>query len=423
MATAKLTDTAVKNAKPPATGSLELWDSVLPGFGVRIGFGGKRSFQVMVRVNGRLIRRKLGTYPVMTLAKAREEAQRVFREAASGIAPKAAQEAAALTAARAQQNTFAGVAAAYMAERAKDLRSKDKIQRLIDGDLLPAWATRDIRTITRRDIKELVIRKSTTAPIAANRLLALISVIFTFALDEEFIDASPAVRIKRPGTEVARERVLTDAELRDVWLACGRLRYPFGQIFRLALLTGQRLGEVAGMRRSEIVSAEIELRKDEPAVPVALWKLPGDRIKGGKGHVVYLAPLAREVLASMPAHDDALFSVAGDGDRPATEFSRDRRRLYDAVNAVRRERGETEPMPDWRPHDLRRTCATGMRTLRIDRLTVSKVLNHAEGGITQVYDRYTMDAERYTAWEAWARKVESIIRPGPDNVVQMPARA
>ena len=80
-------------------------------------------------------------------------------------------------------------------------------------------------------------------------------------------------------------------------------------------------------------------------------------------------------------------------------------------------------MPEWRPHDLRRTCATGMRTLRIDRLTVSKVLNHAEAGVTRTYDRYSMDEERRTAWEAWARKIESIIRPDPTTSWRMPARA
>jgi integrase len=411
MPTLKLTDRVVKGKKPPAAGYLELWDSNLPGFGLRINFGGKRSFQVMARVHGDLVRHKLGTYPTMTLAQAHQEARRVFREAQAGIKPKDAKKAAALAAARTRKNTFASVAAAYMLDAAKDLRTKDAVQRKIDGDLLPEWGERMITDILRADVKDIIRRKARTSPIAANRLLALITSIFSWALDEEIIDASPAVKIRRPGTETQRERVLSDAELGDVWEAAGRLGYPFASIFRLAAVTGQRLGEVAGIRRSEIDGN--------------LWKLPGERAKSGNGHSIYLAPLAREAMANLPVlgKGDLLFTSARNPDRPPTGFSGARRRLYEAVADVRRERGETEPMPEWRPHDLRRTCATGMRTLRIDRLTVSKVLNHAESGVTQVYDRYSMDDERRTAWEAWARKIESIIRPGPGNVVPMPARA
>jgi integrase len=405
MATTKLTDRVVRGKKPPATGYLELWDSNLPGFGLRIGFGGKRSWQVMTRIHGEPVRHKLGTYPVMSLAEAHEEARRVFRDAQKGINPKAAKKAAALAAARARRHTFASVAAEYMATAAKDLRTKAELQRKLDIDLLPEWGERNITEITRADVKDVIRRKARTTPIAANRLLAFISAIFNWALDEDIIATSPAVRVKRPGTETERERVLTDAELRDVWEAAGRLGYPYGHIYRLAMLTGQRIGEIAGMRRSEIAGN--------------IWSLPGERAKRGKGHAIYLAPLALELLADCPNKGDLLFTSARSDDRRPTGFSLARRLLRKEVDAIRRERGETEPMPEWTPHDLRRSCATGMRTLRIDRLTASKVLNHAEAGVTKTYDRYSMDEERRTAWESWARKIESIIRPGPANVVPL----
>jgi integrase len=412
MPTLKLTDRVVQGKKPPAAGYLELWDCHLPGFGLRIGFGGKRSFQVMTRVNGRPVRHKLGTYgihPTETLAAARDEARKVFSAAQQGIIPKAAKKAAALAAARARKHTFASVAASYMADAAKDLRTKDELQRKLEIDLLPEWGERNITDITRADVKDVIRRKARTTPIAANRLLALISAIFNWALDEDIITTSPAVRIKRPGTETERERVLSDAELRDVWEAAGGLGYPYGHIYRLAMLTGQRIGEIAGMRRSEIAGN--------------VWSLPGERAKRGKGHAIYLAPLALDLIADLPTKGDLLFTSARADDRRPTGFSLARRLLRRDVEAIRRERGETEPMPEWTPHDLRRSCATGMRTLRIDRLTVSKVLNHAEAGVTKTYDRYSMDDERRTAWETWARKIESIIRPGPGNVVAIPVRA
>jgi integrase len=68
-----------------------------------------------------------------------------------------------------------------------------------------------------------------------------------------------------------------------------------------------------------------------------------------------------------------------------------------------------EPIEPWRIHDLRRTMATQMRSLGIDRLVVSKLLNHAESGITKTYDRYAADPEKAAAMEQWARRLWEII--------------
>ncbi len=97
-------------------------------------------------------------------------------------------------------------------------------------------------------MKALIREKARTAPIAANRLLSLISKIFAWALDEEIIQASPAVRLKRPAEEQERERSLTDEEIRKLWPAFTALGYPFGHALKFLLVTGQRRGEVAGMK-------------------------------------------------------------------------------------------------------------------------------------------------------------------------------
>lgn len=91
-----------------------------------------------------------------------------------------------------------------MADHAKNLRTRDELQRVINVDLLPVWGDKPIASIPRADVKALIREKARTAPISANRLVALVSKIFTWALDEEIIQASPAVRLKRPGEE--RER-------------------------------------------------------------------------------------------------------------------------------------------------------------------------------------------------------------------------
>ena len=75
---------------------------------------------------------------------------------------------------------------------------------------------------------------------------------------------------------------------------------------------------------------------------------------------------------------------------------------------------------DWHLHDLRRTFATELRRMGIDRLVVSKLLNHAEGGVTKIYDRYTADPEQAAAMERWANRLREIISGAPAaNVVQL----
>jgi integrase len=81
------------------------------------------------------------------------------------------------------------------------------------------------------------------------------------------------------------------------------------------------------------------------------------------------------------------------------------------------------PMEPWHLHDLRRTFATHLRSLGVDRLVVSKLLNHAEGGVTRIYDRYTADPEQAAAVERWANRLREIISGAPaTNVVQLRAQ-
>jgi integrase len=164
----------------------------------------------------------------------------------------------------------------------------------------------------------------------------------------------------------------------------------------MLLVTGQRRGEIAGIRWSEITAEG--------------WLLPGERAKKGKGHLVPLSTLAREILSDAPQIGNLVFRSRID--KPLQGWTRaiDRARELSGVN-------------EWHLHDLRRTFATQLRTIGIDRLVVSKLLNHAEAGVTQVYDRYSADPEKAAAMERWANRLREIISGEPaDNVVAMIAR-
>jgi integrase len=269
------------------------------------------------------------------------------------------------------------------------------MQRRINGDLAE-WHDRQITDIKRADVKEIIRVKARTAPISANRLLSLISKIFNWALKEEYIEASPATLLDRPGKETERERSLSVDEIRTVWAAFDQTDYPYGPLFKLLIVTGQRRGEVNGMRWSEITADG--------------WRLPGERCKRGKGHLVPLSSLAREILDGVPQLGELVFRAYRD--TPLNSWSQADSRLHKLCG----------PMEPWHVHDLRRTFATQIRALGADRLVVSKLLNHAEGGTTKIYDRYTADPEKTAAMERWANRLREIIGGTPaENVVQLRA--
>ena len=390
MPSQRFTDKMLKGLKPPASGQVDIWDELLPGFGVRVGTTGRKSFFVWTRINGKPKRITIKPHYIGEgdLARARSQAKAIIADAQAGIGPELRKK-------REAKGTFGAVAESFMQDYAKNHRTRGEMQRLINVDLAE-WHDRQISEITRGDIKELLRRKARTAPIQANRLKALVSKIFTWALKEEIIEASPALSLDPPGgSEKDRQRTrnLSADEIHLVWDSFDRLGYPFGPLFKLLLVTGQRCGEVGGMKWNEIADDG--------------WHIPNERAKRGKGHLVPLSSLAREILSDVPQIGELVFR--GRQDKPLETWSRAKRRVDAKI-------------PAWRLHDLRRTFATQLRSLGIDRVVVSKLLNHAEAGVTSIYDRYAADPEKTAAMERWANRLLEIINGAPaDNVVQMRA--
>lgn len=403
MARLRLTDRALRR-EAPKEGQIELWDDLVPGFGLRIAAKGARTFFVMKRVKGRLVRRTVGKASDLRLPAARERARTMLEDMQRGIdpAPRAAAPGEA-------EWTFEKVAAAYFADPAKRgggrLASKSELQRKVRVDLAE-WASKPIAEIDKSEIKRLLGEKRRAAPVAANRLLALIKRIMRWAAIEDIIPANPAADIE--GTEeTERDRVLTLAELKHVWRATRALGHPYGPLVRVLILTAQRRSEVAGMTRAEIDGAS--------------WRLPDARAKRRKGHLIPLSAPAAEILSACPrfAGSDLYFTTGRRKGRettpaPVSGWSRVKDRLDAIIVRERAKAAGEEPdaerhgLPPWTLHDLRRSVATHLRDEavmgddRVDRLTVSKILNHAEGGMTRIYDRYASDPEKRRALDAWA---------------------
>ena len=383
------TDSLVAEAKAPASTRVELWDSELPGFGLRVSGTGRKTWQLMYRLGGRKRRLTLGGYPALPLEVARDAALTALDAVARGRDPAA--ERTALTGG---PLTFERLARAYLDRHAKPRKESWRSdQRMIEQDLLPAWGRRAAETVTRRDVIELlegVVRRG--HPVAANRRLALIRGIYAWGLEVDMVPATPVVGVRTPARERPRERVLAEPELAALWRACDEMGWPFGPLFQLALLTAQRRGAVAGLRLADIALAS------------QVWTLPAASAGRDRGQVrqVPLAAFAVEILASQPRLDSAyVFPARGRPERPVSGFS-----------AAARRAAKLAGVADFQPGDLRRSAAAGMVRLGVPLHVVKDLLGH-RGGPGAAPSWMTGGGglldEKRRALEAWAGQVQEIV--------------
>jgi integrase len=409
MPTKKLTDMFVERVKPPAAGRIEYFDAAFPGLALRVTDTGGKSWCAFYRFQGRLRRLTIGSYPALKPAQARREAQTALERVRQGIDP--AEEKRARRDARTPENdTFEAVARDYLERHVRPNHRASTFaegKRILERDVLPKWRKRPIASISRRDVIDLIdgiLERGAT--VQANRTLARLRALFNWAIEKDRVAVSPVARMKLPTQETARDRVLTDDELRWFWQACEAIGWPFGPLCKILLLTGQRRDEVATM-------AWPELNEDG-----RLWTIPRHKVKNDRGHDVQLSDATLALLRSLPRIGDGLIFTTT-VETPVSGFSRAKRRL-DA--AMLKAKGKDEPIPDWTLHDLRRTAATGMARLGFPPHVVEKVLNHASGtirGVAAVYNRFAYAEERRAALEAWGRHVAGLIAPAPANVVSL----
>jgi integrase len=338
----------------------------------------------------------------MSLAKAREEAKAALQAVEEGRDP-AGERQEAKAAPAPKRDTVEAVAADYVERHCKrNLRSWTETDRLLRKYLIPELGSRDVRELTRRDIRDLVDGVVDQGkPVQANRVLAAVHAMLTWAVDREILDVNPAAGVKKPTREKPRERVLSDSELVKVWNAAEQLGYPAGPYIKTLILTGARRDEAREMRW-----CEVDLDK-------ALWTIPGERAKNGEPHVVPLSEAMQDLLRDLPwfAGGDYVFT-AGDGAKPYANVIKPKKR-------IERDSG----VKGWTLHDLRRTAASGMGDLGIAGETIARVLNHAEGqiaGITARYNRADQTDAKRRALEAWGKHVIGLTgKINPVNVVSL----
>jgi integrase len=408
-----------------------VFDDAQRGLAVRVTASGGRTYLCQYTLHGHKWRVPLGACSALALSKAREAAAAIMGDVAKGRNPAADRKAAAA------------------AERARRTRNRLTLRVLIDDwnrhhltGRRPSYAVEAVRALhyafadhlddAAEDLDRVAVvraldgltrqrkrrdghgaHKSKGAAMTG-RTAAYGRAAFAWAVKRGALHANPFADLPVAKGIAKRERVLSDAEIADIWRAAGEAAAPYGTIIRLLILTGQRRGEVAGMAWGEI------------SEDLATWTLPGARTKNGVAHTVPLSTPARDLLKAMlpteakeakRALDDRRINGAlafpGAVGTPFAGWSKAKRALDRAIMDARAKAAapadtSSPSLVSWNVHDLRRTVATGLQRLGVRLEVTEAVLNHISGtrsGIAGVYQRHDWAAEKRNALDAWAAHV------------------
>jgi integrase len=320
--------------------------------------------------------------------------------------------------------SFAAVAEDFIAEKLPGERKGREVERDIRREFLPVWGKRPIAEITARDIRDLIRAKRQT-PAQARNLLVIAKRLFAWAVDEDAygLAVSPALALKPSkiiGEKKTGDRILSGDELFALWRAADRTPYPIGPVYKLLMLTGLRLNEVADAHRSEF------------DLTGKVWAIPAVRMKGKNGsarpHAVPLTPDILAVLQELPEFNGGCFLFSTTfGASPVwmTSKAKDRidARMLRTLRALARQRGDDPAkamLPDWTNHDIRRSVRSQLSRLKITEEAREAVMAHARPGIKKHYDLYDYFDEKREALEAWAARLHAIVSPPPAaNVVAL----
>jgi integrase len=364
-----------------------VFDAALPGFGLRLREGGKRTWIVQYRVGTKQRRVTLGTIETLNADEARKRAKSALSTVHLGHDPQLEKAEA-----RAQSAvTLVAIVERYLKERAVR-RLKPKSLTEVTRSLREHWKPLHAIPLTKVMRADVAAQLGKIAkergPIAANRSRSYLSTLYAWAIAEGLADANPVVGTNK-AEEISRDRVLSDEELRLIWPYAGEGDY--GAIIRLLILTGQRREEVGAMRWSEL-----DLDKN-------LWRIGPERTKNGLPHEVPLSDAALKLLAAHGRREgrDLVF---GSQEGAFQGWSGAKAALDGRIRAKL-------GLRPWRLHDLRRTAATRMNDLGVLPHVVEAVLNHISGhkaGVAGVYNRASYAVEKRQALDLWAAHVIAI---------------
>jgi integrase len=360
-----LTDTFCKTRK--AEKQTDFFDDVVYGLALRVSPTAKSWTLHYSRPSGRRARLTLGRYPTLSLATARTRAEEAKTSIAEGRDPTP-------TAA----NSLRSVVDEYFRREGSMLRTVKDRRSVFDRLVLPVLGDRPIGDIRRSEIVRLLDDvEDNSGPRASGVTFAFLSKLMNWHASRDDDFRSPLVRgMSRPKSK-ARDRILTDEEIRAVWSADAGV---FGRYLRFLLLTAVRRNEAARMVRSEVVGD--------------VWTIPAERMKGKVEHII---PLSASALTMLPVTGKFMFTT--DGVKPIGDFGHFKRTFDRAVPLSK----------PWTLHDLRRTARSLMSRADVSVNVAERCLAHVIPGVQGVYDRHAYLEQKRQAFDALAGLIERIV--------------
>jgi integrase len=325
--------------------------------------------------------RSLGKVGTISLADARDKARAWHKLISTGVDPAKAQ-------AEAIANTFQAICEEYMAREGGKLRTAEERRQTLERLVYQTLGTKPISEIRRSDIVRLLDKiQDGRGAAMADKVLGIVRKVMNWHASRSDDFRSPIVRGMARDAKVARDRILTDDELRSIWRASEGS--AFGAYVRFLLLTAARRSEAAGMEWAEIVSGD--------------WTLPAARNKTAQD---LLRPLSQAALATLPPANGQF--VFGRNGRPLNDFGDPKTKLDEASGVT-----------GWTLHDVRRTARSLMSRAGVPSDHAEKCLGHVIPGVRGVYDRHEYHAEKKQAYEALAAIIGRIVSGTQAGVVQL----
>lgn len=400
MTARSLTDVEVRSLRSASDQRLEIFDAKARGLCLRVT-SGKKSWSFLYRPKGspKLRRYTIGDYPAWSLAAAREKAMSLRQRVQDGGDPVVEAKI------RRDCLTVAGLVDRFIERYAKaKLRSWRDYEAVLKREVVPALGERAAAELTRAEVANLIDKVAERAPVLANRLQSTISSVYSWALSEGLVSTNPVKGLRKRTEEVAKNRILSDEEIRRFWQATEGASPAFRDALRLILLTGQRPGECAGIRAEEVDLA------------AGVWTIPSSRSKNKIEHSVPLVGEALQVVERLMERKKAGHLIITPRGKELSSQN-----LAKAMEALRDGLFSSTVTA----HDLRRTAATIMGRLDLDQMLIARVLNHAsttKATVTgSVYDQHTYVPQKKRALEALGAELAHIIAStaSPDNVIRL----